>query len=181
MGNCYTSKIKVDVAVDNAVDVAVDVAIDNEVDIVAHRTIQLTHTYDIAYPEHTVCKLSTLYINTRREMIKNKIPCFICGTRKSCHAVHMYIHPQAQNAIDWELFGEYASNCTNIQSGNSLNQFDWNAVADNPELFVDSPQNMIMLCDTHYTGCGGLKRIPFPDWILDKFAIQEHTFITTKN
>jgi len=169
MGNCTPTKVNID----NEAAILQP----NNKDVVEHSTTELTHTYKISYPTHNIYKLSEHYIKTRNTLIKDKIPCFICGTRNKCKVVHLYIQPSAQTVIDWKLFGTYASNCTNIQSGESLDQFDWAKVEAEPELFVESPLNMIVLCDTHYTGVGGLKRTPFTDWILDKFAIHDHTFI----
>jgi hypothetical protein len=92
---------------------------------------------------------------------------------------HFYIEKAAENAIDWKVFGKFADQCYNIQTGESLAKFDWNEVAKNPDLFVDSEQNMIVLCKQHHTsGPYGIHHVPFPDWILQKFPKDGFQFLT---
>ena len=137
----------------------------------------ITNHYMIAYPKHEARKSSTIYRHTHKDM--KHMPCFICN-KKVDHAEthHFYVEKSAQNAIDWIKFGEFAEHAYNIQTGESLNQFDWTEVSTNSDLFVDSRYNMIVLCKEHHTsGSKGIHHVPFPDWILDKWAKSGYQFL----
>ena len=127
------------------------------------------------FPHHEPRKNSTIYNRTHRAL--RNVPCFICGTTP-IETHHFYIEKAAENAIDWKVFGKFADQCYNIQSGESLAKFDWSEVAQNPDLFVDSPQNMITLCLKHHRSSCGIHHVPFPDWILQKFPKDGFQFIT---
>ena len=48
--------------------------------------------------------------------------------------------------IDWKKFGEFAKNCHNIQTGENIGaNFNWDEVENNPDIFVDSPYNMVVV------------------------------------
>jgi len=137
----------------------------------------ITNHYTITYPDHEPRKASALYRHTHESM--KHMPCFICN-QKVDHAEthHFYIEKAAQNAIDWIKFGEFAKHAYNIQTGESLDQFDWTEVQTNSDLFVDSRYNMIVLCKEHHTsGRKGIHHVPFPDWILDKWAKPGYQFL----
>ena len=86
---------------------------------------------------------------------------------------HFYCEKALQNVYDWELFGEFAQGSRNLQTGEPLD-FNWAEVALNPDIFVDSPQNMIVLCKEHHrSGNRGIHHVPFPEWIAQKFATRE--------
>ena len=146
-----------------------------ECEIKSH-TRNMSNHYKITYPDHDVRKNTAIYNKTHHEM--RHIPCFICGGKEHLETHHFYIEKAAQNAIDWHSFGEFAKTCHNIQSGLNINHFDWNEVSKNPDLFVDSSHNMIVLCKKHHTSSGkGIHHVPYPDWILQKFAISGFEFL----
>jgi hypothetical protein len=140
-----------------------------------------TNHYTIQYPEHELRKQTSIYRHTHESM--KHMPCFICNKTNKKDNIpiethHFYVEKAAQNAIDWIKFGEFAKHATNLQTGESLNHFNWNEVQQNSDLFVDSPYNMIVLCKEHHTsGNKGIHHVPFPDWILDKFAKQGYSFL----
>jgi hypothetical protein len=137
------------------------------------------------FPSHEPRKSSSIYRKTHKQM--QHMPCFICGkTNKKDNIYvethHFYIEKAAENAIDWKVFGEFADKCYNMQTGESLAKFDWDEVAKNPDLFVDSQQNMIVLCKQHHTsGSFGIHHVPFPDWILQKFPKDGFQFLSEAN
>jgi len=137
---------------------------------------KFTHSYVVSYPAHELRTTSPLFQRTRRTL-RSKYNCFICGTRDKLEIHHFYIEHAAMFAIDWNKFGAFSMKHYNIQTNEFLGNFNWKDVAKNPELFVDSSANMIVLCKKHHTGCGGIHRIPFPIWILDKFSKKGQTFI----
>ena len=138
----------------------------------------MSNHYTIHYPIHEPRKNSPLYNKTHHDLCHVKgLPCFICGkTNKNDHIAlethHFYCEKMAQTVIDWVKFGEFAKTCYNIQTGENIGKlFDWKKVAENPELFIDSPQNMIVLCKEHHiSGKKGIHHVPFPDWILQKYV-----------
>ena len=136
------------------------------------------------FPKHER-KSSAIYRKTHKQM--KHMPCFICGKTNEKDNIyvethHFYIEKAAQNAIDWKVFGDFADKCYNMQTGESLAKFDWGEVAKNPDLFVDSQQNMIVLCKQHHTsGSFGIHHVPFPDWILQKFPKDGFQFLSEAN
>jgi hypothetical protein len=145
----------------------------------------LTNHYTVQYPNHNPRKNSAIYTKTHHELCDIRdMPCFICGktkreTGESLETHHFYIEKVAQNAIDWHKFGEFAKICYNIQTGENIgDKFDWKQVEKHPDLFVDSPQNMIVLCKEHHiSGNRGIHHVPFPDWILQKFPRDNFQFL----
>jgi len=112
-----------------------------------------------------------------------KLPCFICGKKHSSNdpliTHHFYCEKAAQNSVDWKMFGEFAKNCYNIQTGENIGaNFDWDKVEKNPELFVDSTQNLIVLCNEHHMSKNrGIHYVPFPEWILQKYPKDGFEFL----
>ena len=170
-------------------------------------TRKMSNHYTINYPIHEKRKDTSLYRRTRHELIYNrKLTCFICGKKnikkknikekndekndeedekskeedESLETHHFYCEKYAQTMIDWEKFGLFAKNCYNIQTGENIGaNFDWQEVEKNPDIFVDSPYNMIVLCKQHHTsGNKGLHHVPFPDWILQKYPKNNFEFLT---
>jgi hypothetical protein len=66
-----------------------------------------------------------------------------------------------------------------LQTGENIGQaFNWDEVAENPDIFVDSPQNMIVLCKTHHISAKkGIHNVPFPNWVLQKYPKQGFEFL----
>ena len=141
------------------------------------QSYHLSNHYTVNYPIHEKRVETAIFRKTRREMAE--IPCFICGNHKG-EVHHFYIEKAATNAIDWEKFAIFADNCYNIQSGEKIgDKFDWKEVEKNPDIFVDSKYNMIILCKEHHTsGKFGIHHVPYPDWILQKFAKDGFQFLT---
>ena len=151
---------------------------------IAFHTLKMSNKYTVNYPNHEKRKTSSIYRKTHYELchIKN-LPCFICGKTKinniSLETHHFYCEKAAQKAIDWIQFGKFAKNCYNIQSGDYFgDKFDWNEVENNPDIFVDSVYNMIVLCKEHHiSGRKGIHHVPFPNWILQKYPKNGFKFL----
>lgn len=166
MGNCITKETE-------------------EIVNVPSHQVKVTNKYIINYPDHEKRKNSNIYNKTHYELcIKKNLPCFICGktrkeTNQSLETHHFYIEKAAVNAIDWVKFGQFAKTCYNIQTGDNIAHiFDWEEVAKNPDIFVDSKYNMIVLCKEHHTsGYKGIHHVAFPDWIVQKFTIKNYNYL----
>jgi len=135
----------------------------------------MSNHYSIHYPKHEPRKNSSLYNKTHKQM--KDIPCFICN-KNGIETHHYFIEWAATNAIDWSKFGEASKYLYNPQTGVNINQFDWQEVSKTPEIFIDSHHNMITLCKEHHrSGRRGIHHVPYPDWILQKFSVDNFTFL----
>jgi len=144
----------------------------------------MSNHYTVNYPPHEKRVASSIYRKTHRELCKvKKIGCFICNKKNNkndpLETHHFYCEKVAVNAIDWIKFGEFAKTCYNIQTGENIGEhFNWNEVSKNPDIFVDSPYNMIVLCKEHHiSGKKGIHHVPFPDWILQKYPKNNFQFL----
>ena len=116
-----------------------------EIEVVKGHERNMSNHYIVQYPDHEPRKPTAIYNKTHKALKGS--PCFICGVRGiGIETHHFYCEKAAQNAIDWEVFGEFAKTCYNIQTGENIGNFDWAEVAKNPDIFVDSPYNMITFC-----------------------------------
>jgi hypothetical protein len=172
MGLCYSVSLPtVNPVSDSVVDLPVT-------------TRKMSNHYTVQYPHHEKRTDSAIYRKTHHDLIRVKcLSCFICGAINNengpLETHHFYCEKAAQNAIDWTAFGEFAKNCHNIQTGENIGaHFDWAVVALNPDIFVDSPQNMIVLCKEHHiSGNKGIHHVPFPEWILQKYPRDGFEFL----
>ncbi len=177
MGNCFNNQNNENNKPNNK---------PNDKVIIKSRQLKVSSHYTVNYPTHEKRKNSALYNRTHRELCYTKnIGCFICGKNNKDNKIstethHFYIEKVGTNAIDWHKFGKFASSCYNIQTGEFLgDKFDWEKVAENPEIFVDSKYNMVVLCKEHHiSGTKGVHHVPFPDWVLQKFAKDNYEFLT---
>jgi uncharacterized protein YlaI len=185
MGNCICTEEVKDEVKDRVQHEVKDRVQDTEekvsVEIIPNITKKMSNHYTIHYPVHEKRRDSALYRRTRRQLIVSRgLKCFICDRSDTLETHHFYCEKYAQNAIDWKKFGEFAKGCYNIQTGENIGvNFDWTEVEKNPDIFVDSPYNMVVLCKQHHTsGNKGLHHVPFPDWILQKYPKNNFQFLT---
>ena len=145
--------------------------------------LKVSTNYTVVYPNHKKRTNSSLYNRTHDDLInKTHLNCFVCNKTKNetqLETHHFYCEKAAENAIDWIKFEKFAINCYNIQTGENIgNKFDWNQVSSNPELFVDSKYNMIVLCVEHHRSSNrGIHHVPFPEWILQRNAKKGFEFL----
>ena len=141
---------------------------------------KMSNHYTIRYPIHDARTVSPIFRKTRHQLITiDKIKCFICNTDEQLEAHHFYCEKFAVNAIDWDIFAQFAKTTYNMQSGLKLDtNINWELVKKNPDIFTDSTNNMIILCKLHHTsGRFGIHHVPFPDWILQRFAKNKFKFL----
>jgi hypothetical protein len=121
---------------------------------------------DIFYPDHPPRTESPLFARTKRKMITHDdIPCFICGTKTLREVHHYFVEWAFADGVDWELMRSMHPN------------FDWSKFKD-PADFVDSPYNMLILCQAHHRGQHtGIHYMPYPLWIMQKH--KRHDYVLT--
>jgi hypothetical protein len=144
---------------------------ESEVEIGAIRN--MSSHYEVRYPAHAERKNSSIYNKTHAKM--RNMPCFICDkTFDHVETHHYYCEKAFQNAYDWKKFGEHAQKMYDMNTGECIGpKFNWVEVAKNPDIFVDSASNMIVLCKEHHTSGGkGIHHVPYPDWLAQKFVVQ---------
>jgi hypothetical protein len=147
--------------------------------------MKMTSHFIACFPPHERRKNTNIYNHTHHQLCHvQDMPCFICGKTHKTDGIalethHFYIEKAAQNAVDWIAFGNSAKNLYNIQTGQHIgSKYDWSCVAKNPDLFVDSPDNMIVLCKEHHiSGNKGIHHVPFPNWILQKYPRDGFQFL----
>jgi hypothetical protein len=128
--------------------------------------------YTVTYPDHSARKQSALYVRSRRALCEvQDLGCWLCGQQRSHGALtethHYFVEWAAASAVDWVKFGERARNWYHPQTGQHIGSaFNWSLVAQKPELFVDSPSNLLVLCQQHHRGRLGIHTVPFPGWVL---------------
>ena len=124
--------------------------------IVKGQLRKLTLSIAVYYPEHERRTTSPEFAHTRHQMIdvERKV-CEICGTPQKLEVHHFYIEWSLTNAVDWEKFKvDYP-------------QFaHYNTI----EKFVDSPDNMMILCQDHHRHKDkGIHCMDFPEWRIQKY------------
>ena len=87
---------------------------------------------------------------------------------------HFFVEWAAAGAIDSANNWSKVKHFHNLQTGKNIGAaFDWSEVAKNPTLFVDSPENMVVLCEEHHRSSPfGIHHSTFPEWILQAYAKQ---------
>jgi hypothetical protein len=113
------------------------------------------------------------------------MPCYVCDAKHSTGVItethHYFCEWAAMNAFDWIKFGQDCNtyHIVNPQTGVYIgDKFDWTTVQINPELFVDSEYNMMVLCPTHHRdGKKGIHHVGYPEWNLQKFAKDGFSFL----
>jgi hypothetical protein len=156
-----------------------------ETEITLKSVQEETNTHKIHYPDHPPRKETPEYIRTHKMLcIEKNMPCFICGKthHEGCQTEthHYFCEYAAMNAIDWIAFGEKAKTLYNPQTGENIgSMFDWKEVQKNPTIFVDSPQNMVVLCpDHHRSSYCGIHHVPYPEWLLQIAPKNGFVFLT---
>lgn len=139
---------------------------------------------EVRYPDHPPRTESALYRETHKRLTRDlNLPCFICGRRRPeivTETHHFFCEWAAMSAVDWIAFGASARMLVNPQTGKamSLAGFDWEEVAKDPSIFVDSKYNMVVLCpDHHRSETYGIHHVPFPEWILQAYPLNGFQFL----
>lgn len=151
----------------------------------SHQHIVDERAHVINYPDHPERAESALYRRTHHDLcVTRNIGCWICGVKHSegvhTETHHFFCEWAAMGAVDWAgRFAQEAKWMFNPQSGHNIHPlFDWDRVAKDPTIFVDSMHNMIVLCPVHHRDpVKGIHHVPYPEWILQRFPVEGFTFL----
>ena len=112
---------------------------------------------DIFYPDHPPRTESALFRKTKRSLIQHRnVPCFVCGATESREVHHFHVEWADADGVDWDKMRQ-------LHPG-----FDWEQFSQ-PEDFVDSEYNMMVLCEKHHRGKNhGIHMLPYPIWIMQR-------------
>lgn len=155
--------------------------------------LRRTLAEDVWYPPHPPRKASAVYVATHRELVvEQDRPCAVCGVRRSTlgdpahNAVgakalethHALIEWAGANEIDWDklaadhpslpnltaLAGAYHAHL--LANGTFAGTLDPDIVTR----FVDSADQMLVICDVHHRSAGkGVHMISGPVWELQRY------------
>lgn len=106
------------------------------------------------YPDHPRRSATTLYHHNRHQLIvvQNQ-RCWICGTRQNLETHHYYVEWALANAIDWDKFMKLHP------------QFDFSDYRQDPTLWVDDINNLLVLCAKHHRRRNhGIHMMDGPRW-----------------
>ena len=111
---------------------------------------------DVWYPNHAPRTTSNTFTHTRDKLIADKVPCWICGTLDELEIHHFHVEWAFAEGVDWDKMKVLHSD------------FDWTTFKE-AEDFVDSPYNMMVLCETHHRHLDhGIHNLPYPIWVMQR-------------
>ncbi len=144
----------------------------------ASHAVRTTNTHVTHYPDHPPRAESARYRRTRDKLVRAH-GCYVCEAKAGLEAHHFFVESAAALAIDWKKFELRAKTLYNPQTGENLfAAFVWGDVRADPETFVDSPQNMVVLClEHHRSGARGIHHVPFPEWVLQLAPLPGFEFL----
>ena len=124
-----------------------------------------TLTVDIYYPDHPPRTESSTYRASHRYLIKTlDLPCEVCGSKENRETHHMFCEWADAEAVDWNKMKRLHPD------------FNWEQFKD-PEDFVDSTYNLVVLCMDHHRGKDkGIHMLPYPIWQAQKFLRDDFVF-----
>jgi len=135
------------------------------VNIVKRHIRKMTLHVALYYPKHERRTTSSEFRHTRDLLInEQKRACYTCGTRKKLEVHHFWVEWSLANAIDFELLKKVCP-----------------AAAKYPTIdkFVDSPDNMRVLCAKHHRHKNyGIHMMDYPDWVAQTFIKEGYQFHT---
>lgn len=160
---------------------------DQHYDSKESHSMKETNTHHVHYPNHPPRKDTPLYRKTHHNLCKKRdLPCYVCGRTQKRNKIvtethHYFCEKAAELGTDWIAFGKESMMKFNPQTGQCLGTigFNWEEVAKNPGIFVDSEANMVVLCPEHHRSADkGIHHVPGPEWILQKHAKDGFEFLS---
>lgn len=82
---------------------------------------------------------------------------------------HFHVEWAMTEGVDWDMMRK-------LHPG-----FDWASFKE-PVDFVDSPYNMMVLCEKHHRDeAHGIHSLPYPVWIMQKYKKQDYILLLEDN
>lgn len=126
----------------------------------------------IVTPEHPKREESNEFSRNKRQLKKDKIPCWICDRGNDLQVHHM---------VEWSLSG-----LANIKKVEKLFRYEWDIhgygkkLIHEPIISTEDIRCLMVLCQECHTGLNsiednptGIHNLVFPYWIMQKLAIKE--------
>jgi hypothetical protein len=139
-------------------------------DITQNHILNGSVKYSINVPGHEPRTESSLFRQTKKHLVEElDTPCWICGSKEGRQVHHYFLEWSLANACD---FNKLKLDHPNFPDWNKIDQ-------NNPDTyvnFVDSPYNMMVLCQEHHTGTNqngkgyGIHYVPLPIWVFQKYV-----------
>lgn len=130
---------------------------------------------NVLFPGHPTRRSTPEYEKTHHELcIVKNTPCYICGVRHSdidkpgektatnplgarfMESHHFWVQDSLASACDWRKVQQYFPQVTS---------------AETLEAFVDSADNMIIVCDLHHVGYGGVHNTSWNYFVIQRFLL----------
>lgn len=120
---------------------------------------------EIFYPDHPPRTESALFVRTKHHLVKVlDTPCWVCGAKEDREVHHFHAEWADAEGIDWQKMQQLHPN------------FPWSTFTQ-PEDFIDSEYNMMVLCQKHHRGKNhGIHMLPYPIWIMQREALPDFKF-----
>jgi len=136
---------------------AISAAVKKIVKIRGEHELKGSAEFDVWYPDHPPRSESATFRATRKLLIESGTgECFICGAKDDLEAHHWYVEWAFADAVDW------------ARMETLYPDFNWSEFKE-PEDFVDSPFNMVILCEEHHRHKNhGIHNLPYPIWVMQK-------------
>jgi hypothetical protein len=155
--------------------------------------LRRTLSETVWYPAHPPRTASALYTQTHHQLVAvEDRPCVVCGVRnstlrtpankvnaKALETHHALIEWAGANAIDWDkLAADHPDLRTLMQLAGAYHAhllanggaFDGALDPSIVTAFVDSPDQMLVICDQHHRSSGkGVHMITGPIWELQRY------------
>lgn len=162
--------------------------------------LRRTLTEDVFYPEHPPRKASALYTQTHHRLVAvEDRPCVVCGVRnstlrtpanrdgaKALETHHALIEWAGANAIDWDKLAADHPDLTTLHALASAyhahllanGSFDGTIDPAIVTQFVDSPEQMLVICDVHHRSANrGVHMVSGPVWELQRYERGDWDFL----
>lgn len=123
-----------------------------------------TISVDVWYPDHPPRAESARFEATKKALIKDQdVACYICGSKELREVHHFHVEWAFAEGVDWDHMKTLHTD------------FDWSSFKS-AEDFVDSPYNMMVLCQNHHRHANhGIHNLPYPIWIMQRHAASAFT------
>ncbi|MFM0554797.1 hypothetical protein P0D69_28075 [Paraburkholderia sediminicola] len=133
--------------------------------IAGEHEVKETDAVDRYYPDHPPRTESSLFRHTKHQLVAVlDTPCKVCGSKDKREVHHFHAEWADANGIDWDKMRKLHPD------------FHWETFVS-AEDFIDSPYNMMVLCEKHHRAPNhGIHHMPYPDWVMQMNKLESFSF-----